>query len=249
MDTFFLQVVGIFQQINPELLLLSGFVICCVFMMLSLYFFGAIGLVCYSVVAVIVANIQVLKLGVFSLFNEPVALGTVVFTSLFVASDIITEHYGARTAKRAVYLGFLMQIFLVVSMLLVIAHPGGNGVDQVVQNGLEVLFTPSLRILVASLISFLVSQYVDINIFSALKAYHGRKKLWLRANISTLLSGLFDTFIFSFLAWMVLAPNPLSFNTVLVGFVGFSQVIRVMVSVISTPLLYLSYRLKPNEKI
>lgn len=247
MDTFFLQIVSIFQQINPELLLLLGFIICCIFMMLSFYCFGVIGLVCYSVVVVLIANIQVLKLGVFSLFNEPVALGTVVFTSLFVASDMITEHYGARMAKRAVYLGFLMQIFVVVSMLPVIAHPNGNGSDQVIQNGLEVLFTPSLRILIASLISFVVSQYIDINIFSALKAYHGKKKLWLRANVSTLLSGLFDTFIFSFLAWIVLAPNPLPFNTVLVGFVGFSQVIRVIVSFISTPLLYLSYRLKPHE--
>jgi uncharacterized integral membrane protein (TIGR00697 family) len=247
MDTFFLEIIGLLQQLGPELLLLAGFFVCCIFMMLSFYLFGATGLVCYSVVAVLIANVQVLKLGAFSFLDEPIALGTVVFTSLFVASDIITEHYGSGVAKRAIYLSFLMQIFLMISMLTVIAHPGGNAESQIVQNSLEVLFTPSLRILVASLISFVISQYVDINIFAAFKRYHGRKKLWLRANISTLLSGLFDTFIFSFLAWIVFAPSPLSFKTVLIGFVGFSQAVRMIVSVISTPLLYLSYRLKPNE--
>src|SRR3989338_4500955 len=247
MDDIFLEIIKALQQFSPELLLVFGFVICCVFMMLSLWFFGATGLVCYSVVAVLIANIQVLKLGTFSLFDEPVALVTVVFTSLFVASDILTEHYGARIAKRAVYLSFLLQIFLMVSMLPVIAHPVGSNVGDVVQNGLEALFTPSLRILVASLISFVISQYVDINIFSFLKSYHGKKMLWFRANVSTFFSGLFDTFIFSFLAWIVFASNPLPVATVLVGFIGFSQAIRVIVSIISTPLLYLSYRLKPHE--
>lgn len=247
MDNIFLEIIASLQQFSPELLLLFGFIICCIFMMLSLCFFGSTGLVCYSVVAVLISNIQVLKLGTFSLFNEPVALGTVVFTSLFVASDILTEHYGARVAKRSVYLSFLLQIFLMVSMLPVIAHPVGGNAGDIVQNGLEALFTPSLRILVASLISFVISQYVDINIFAFLKSYHGKKMLWFRANVSTFLSGLFDTFIFSFLAWVIFAANPLPIATVLIGFVGFSQAVRVIVSIISTPLLYLSYRLKPNE--
>lgn len=247
MDYLFLDIINSLKNLSPEFLLFIGFLVCCLFIILSLRFFGLIGLVCYSVIAVIVSNIQVLKLGKFSLFNEPVALGTIVFTSLFITSDIITEHYGAKNAKKSVLLGFFMQIFIIFTMLPVIAHPETLDKPSAVQNALETLFSPSLRILIASIFSFVISQYIDISIFSFFKKQHGQKLLWLRANVSTFISGLFDNVIFSLLAWIILAKEPLPLNTVILGFIGFSQAVRVIVSVVSTPLLYLSYKFKPNE--
>lgn len=248
MDSIFLEYTHNLKAIGPEFLLIIGFLVCCIFILFSLRFFGVIGLVCYSVIAVIISNIQVLKLGTFNLTNEPVALGTIVFTSIFVASDIITEHYDPSVARRAVFLGFIMQIFLMLSMVTVIAHPESTiHSPSLVQRSLETIFAPSFRILVASICSFLISQYIDISIFSYLKKRHGRNLLWLRSNASTLISGFCDTVIFSLLAWIVFSPDPLSINTVMIGFIGFSQATRVIVSIISTPLLYLSYRLKPRE--
>ncbi len=247
MDNFFANLIQTLALLSPEALLALGFFTCIVFILLSFRFFGAFGLVCYSVLAVTIANIQVLKLGVFSYMSEPIALGTVVFTTLFTTSDLITEHYGANLAKKTIYLTFLMQIFVMLSMLFVIAHPESGGQTSLVHTGLETLFTPSLRLLIASLIAFIISQHIDISIFAALKKRHGRNLLWLRGNVSSLISGLFDTFIFSILAWIVLAPNPLSFSTVLIGFIGFSQILRVFISILSTPLLYISYRLKPYD--
>lgn len=229
------------------MLLLLGFATCIVSILLSLRFFGAMGLVCYSVLAVAIANMQVLKLGIFSYIEEPIALGTVMFTTLFTSSDLITEHYGSNLAKKAIYLTFFMQIFVILSMLFVIAHPEPGYQKSAVQLGIEALFTPSLRLLIASLISFIISQHIDINIFAALKARHGKNLLWLRGNISCLVSGFFDTVIFSVLAWIVLAPTPLPISTVMVGFIGFSQILRIFISILSTPLLYISYRLKPHD--
>ena len=138
-----------------------------------------------------------------------------------------------------------MQVFVMLSMLVVIAHPEGQTTSKA-HAGLQTLFTPSLRLLVASVISFIVSQHIDISIFSSLKKRHGKNLLWLRTNASTLVSGLVDNFIFSVLAWIILAPDPISFMTVLIGFIGFSQGVRMFVSILSTPLLYLSYRLKKS---
>ncbi len=247
MDQFFVHSVQILGRLSPEILLCVGFFTCICFILFLFRFFGAIGLVCYSIAAVIIANIQVLKLGVFSWIEEPVALGTVVFSTLFTTSDLITEHYGPSLAKKTIYLSFVVQIFVMFSMLVVIAHPELGSSKSHVHQGLEVLFTPSLRLLLASLIAFVVSQHIDINIFSALKKLHGRNFLWLRGNVSVLISGFFDTVIFSLLGWIVFAKTPLPLNTVLIGFIGFSQVIRIFVSFLSTPLLYLSYRLKPND--
>jgi uncharacterized integral membrane protein (TIGR00697 family) len=140
-----------------------------------------------------------------------------------------------------------MQIFVILSMVLVIAHPEAGNNKTSIQVALEALFTPSLRLLIASLIAFIISQHIDICIFSALKKRHGKHLLWLRANASTLISGLFDTFVFSFLAWIIFAPTPLSMTTVLIGFIAASQALRAFISIFSTPLLYISYRLKPHD--
>lgn len=247
MDNFFATFIKTLELLSPEVLLIFGFFTCIVFILLAFYYFGAFGLVCYSVLAVTIANIQVLKLGVFSYTQEPIALGTVVFTTLFTTSDLITEHYGADLARKTIYLTFLMQIFVMLSMVFVIAHPESGGQISVVHQGLEALFTPSLRLLIASLMAFIISQHIDISIFAALKKRHGKNLLWLRTNASTLISGIFDTVIFSILAWIVLSPRPLPFTTVLIGFIGFSQILRAFVSIFSTPLLYLSYRLKPYD--
>ena len=247
MDSLFINLINALELFSPEVLLALGFFTCIAFILLAFRFFGALGLVCYSVLAVTIANMQVLKLGAFSYIDEPVALGTVMFTTLFTTSDLITEHYGADLAKKTIYLTFLMQIFVILSMVLVIAHPEAGNQKTSIQVALEALFTPSLRLLIASLIAFIISQHIDICIFSALKKRHGKHLLWLRANASTLISGLFDTVVFSILAWIVFAPTPLSMTTVLIGFIAASQALRAFISIFSTPLLYISYRLKPHD--
>ena len=247
MDSVFIESIKYLSTFSPELLLVLGFLICMISILIIFRCFGSHGLVCYSVVAVVIANLQVLKLGVFSYINEPVALGTILFTTLFTTSDLLTEHYGANLAKKTIYLTFVIQIFVMLSMLIVIAHPEIGGQTSEVQIGLQNLFTPSFRILIASIISFIISQHIDISIFAYLKKRHGKNRLWLRGNVSTLISGTVDTFIFSTLAWIILSPTPIAFTTVLIGFIGFSQVVRMLVSILSTPLLYLSYRIKNHD--
>jgi len=247
MDNFFLYFITILEHLSPEMLIVLGFFTCIASILLAFRYFGSLGLVCYSVLAVAIANMQVLKLGIFSYIDEPIALGTVMFTTLFTSSDLITEHYGPVLAKKTIYLTFSMQIFVILSMLFVIAHPEPGHHKSAVQLGIEALFTPSLRLLIASLISFVISQHIDISIFDTLKKRHGQKLLWLRGNVSCLVSGFFDTVILSVLAWIVLAPSPLPFSTVLVGFIGFSQALRIFISILSTPLLYISYRFKPHD--
>lgn len=80
--------------------------------------FGEAGLVAFVVIAIIGANIQVLKVVQFGVFGYPVALGTVLFASSFLATDILTEHYGRRAAQRAVLIGFASLALWTVIMIL-----------------------------------------------------------------------------------------------------------------------------------
>ena len=74
--------------------------LCLSIIMILLKIFGEIGLYIYTIVAIIVANIQVLKIVKFSFFSDPVALGTILFASTFLCTDILSEYYSKEKAKK-----------------------------------------------------------------------------------------------------------------------------------------------------
>ena len=67
--------------------------ICLLTILLLLKLFGEVGIFIYTVIAIISANIQVLKIVEFPFFSNPIALGTILFSSTFLATDILTEYY------------------------------------------------------------------------------------------------------------------------------------------------------------
>jgi uncharacterized integral membrane protein (TIGR00697 family) len=77
---------------------------------------------------------------------------------------------------------------------------------------------------------------------------HGRF-VWLRQNVSTALSGLLDNFIFALIAWVLLSPTPISFSLLMSSFVFASYVLRGIINIAATPIMYLSYRFLPKKRI
>ena len=109
------------------------------------------------------------------------------------------------------------------------------------------LFSPSLRILVASLIAYVCSQWLDILIFNRLRTLTNNKFVWFRQNVAMLMSGLFDTFIFSFLAWVLLSDAPISWHELFFTYVLSSQIIRFILNISFTPFMYMSYNCVSNR--
>ncbi len=233
------------------------FLLCAVAIFALLRFYGVFGLYVYNALAIVVANIQVLRLAQYSTFAEPVALGTVLFTTTFFVNDVITEHYGAEYAKKSVLLGFWSQLLLLAWMILGLGHPlpALNNASETIlsahNNHLAMLqiFTPSMRILIASLIAYYCSQYLDILIFNRMRLITQGKFLWFRQNIAMLISGVLDTFLFSFLAWMLFSPDPVSWHELIFSYVLSSQIMRFILNFSFTPLMYLSYRHVPAKAI
>ena len=71
--------------------------------------------------------------------------------------------------------------------------------------------------------------------------------LWFRLNVSTLLSGLLDNILFSVLAWVIFSPTPISIQSLVFTYILGTYVARVVVSITSTPIIYLSYKFFPKE--
>ena len=93
------------NTLSTELLWIIFLFFCFSSILIFLKIFGYIGLYIYSVIAVIAANIQVLKIVDFFYSPEPIALGTVLFASTFLCTDILSEYFGKEKARQNVLIG------------------------------------------------------------------------------------------------------------------------------------------------
>jgi uncharacterized integral membrane protein (TIGR00697 family) len=207
-------------------------------------FFKKEGLLVYIVIAVIVCNMQVLKAADFTFYSDPVALGTIVYASSFLASDAITEFYSVSYARKSVAISFVASIAVLIMMIIALGHK-----DIIINNpsdlyfkqnhdALRAIFTPNVAILTASLIAYGTSQLVDIHIFSRLKKI-STNKLWMRTFFSLAVSSLFDTVIFNFLAWKVFSPHYVSWHSLIFNYMIGGYILLLIVSFCNIPAMYL----------
>jgi hypothetical protein len=227
------------QQLPPEALTIVLFLVCGLVILLMMRFFGALGLIVYSIIAVIVSNLQVQTATQYSFFTEPIALGTIVFSSLFFVSGMMTEYYGKREAQRAVWLSFISMILVTIIMLITTGFKPSIGFEEA-HKAMCTLFIPAPAIIVASLIAYVLGQLNDIWIFGTLSRLTQTKLLWLRSLVATLIGSFLDNLIFSVLAWIVFAPTPLSWNTVIFTYVIGGYLIRVFVAFAGIPFVYIA---------
>ena len=99
---FFISLTSYLGMLNTFVLWLIMLFFCFFSILIFLKLFGIVGLYVYSALAVIVGNIQVLKQVDFFYSPEPVALGTVLFASTFLCTDILSEYFGREKANKNV---------------------------------------------------------------------------------------------------------------------------------------------------
>lgn len=206
--------------------------------------FKLTGLYIYAVIGIIAANIQVLKATLLPIFDDPIPLGGVVFTSLFLVSDIITELYGKKEANQSIWIGFLSYlIFSIIMIFTVGIRPletePGNQAFLDTHNAMYILFTPSIYILISSLIAYATSMWTDIFIFHCLKLAFKERMLWLRTIVSSSIGILVDTVVFSTFAWVIFKIMPISIEAVINTYMMGSIKMRFILIVLSIPFFYL----------
>lgn len=165
-------------------------------------------------------------------FGLPITLGTALYVTIFLATDVLTENYGKKaaidTARLSVFALILFQIYL---QAIRIADPAAD--VQSLSDAMDVVFTASLRIVAAGLVVYYLAQRLDIALYDFLKRRSGENGLWLRNNASTLISQFFDTFAFAFLAFYGVFDGWLALAAVAYG-------VKAFVIIVDTPFAYLS---------
>jgi queuosine precursor transporter len=206
------------------------------------HFFSKEGIFTFIILSTIVANIQTLKAIDIIGFQSPIAMGTILFTTSFLATDILVEFYGREQAQKAIWLGFSATLILNIFMLLTLCtRPSIFGTEQYYQahNAMETLFSPALAIFSASLIAYLVSQYTDVVLFSWMKRLTQARFLGLRISAATLVSTLLDHILFSVLAWKVFYPLPLTLSTFFTTYILGASLLRIILTGAHAPFIYL----------
>jgi len=227
-------------------------------LLLMMRFFAAAGLYIFIVIMIVAANIEVLKVVQFSLMVHPIALGTIFFAAAFWAVDVLTEYYGAQVARKAILIGFMGSLLMLMCMILGLGFKPLSPAQIIkfhlseapqIQNSLLSIFNSTPALLLASLTSYLISQFTEVWIFKRIRQITGSKWLWFRGNVSTLLAAILDSIIFNILAWRILTTHPLPWPVLFYTYMLAAYVIRVLASVLGTPAVYLArYALTPEAK-
>lgn len=121
-------------------------------------------------------------------------VGVISFPITFIVTDLVNEYFGAKGIRYITLLGMVMIGVENVLFQVGIATTAAS-FSPVTDEAFQMVFGASSRIIVGSLVAYLIGQFVDIALFLALRRATQGRHLWLRATGSTLGSQFFDTFL------------------------------------------------------
>ena len=162
------------------------------------------------------------------------SVGILPYPITFLITDLISEIYGKIAANRVVTAGIFASFFS-MGILLIADYVPAMESSPVDNATFTQVFSLSPLAVLASMIAYLLAQFVDIRIYHFWKKLTNGKMLWLRNNFSTFASQFLDTFsVGCLLSVFGVLPWDLFFGLVLSGFI-----FKVIVALLDTPLLYL----------
>lgn len=169
--------------------------------------------------------------------------GVVLFPLAYILDDVLTEVYGYRYARRAIWTAFAVMLLAIVSFAAVIWLPPAAEYTNQEAFAAVLGFLP--RIAAASLLAFVAGSLLNSFVLAKLKVRTKGRKLWLRLIGSTVFGASLDTTIFCLVAFGGEMSAERMFNYILVG-IG----LKLMVEIALLPLTYqVVARLKHRESV
>ncbi len=202
-----------------------------VFTLLAAYFgkkFGSNYLIGLYVALMITMNALGSKLITFLGFQANV--GLILISASFLVSDILCEFYGKKKAVHAVWIGIIGMIFFLLTSLLAVAWTPAEAFKH--QTAYALLFGTSGRLAIAQIVANLIAQNHDVFAYYFWKKKTKGKHLWLRNNLSTIVSQIISTIIFFTIAfYSIYDIIPIIIGTIIV---------KILISILDTPFIYLA---------
>jgi queuosine precursor transporter len=218
-----------------------------VFLVLSGLFLGTLGMLN------ILSISRFVNIFTWGDFAVTVAVGALPYPLTFLCTDLISELYGKERANQVVWVGLLLNGWVLLIVWLGGLLPGFEPLDpvtgQIVRDAagrLPVFFeirNLTFGAVTASMAAYLTAQFVDVYLFHFWKELTNGKHLWLRNNGSTLISQLVDTvavvLITHFLAGVLPIDATQSLWPQLMRFIGYGYVFKLVAALLDTGPFYL----------
>lgn len=183
----------------------------------------------------------------FGIYTFEISAGIIPYPITFLVTDIISEIYGKKKANSVVLSGLIASIFVLAIVMVANKVPATDW-SPVNDTVFSSVFGLTGIAVGASMLAYLLAQFVDIRIFHFWKKLTKGKHLWLRNNASTFSSQLVDTA--TVLLLLCFAGGIAWEKFWILLFNGF--LFKVIMALIDTPILYLAVgliRKKMNLKV
>jgi uncharacterized integral membrane protein (TIGR00697 family) len=166
------------------------------------------------------------------------SIGILPWPIVFLTTDLINDYFGKEGVKKLSYITAALIAYAFIVLFFAITIPVASGISPVTDEQFQAVFGQSMWIIVGSITAFLISQLIDVYIFSYFKKRTGNKKIWLRATGSTVVSQLFDSFIVLGIAFWL--PGKINTETYISsGLTGYT--FKLGTAILLTPLIYLGH--------
>lgn len=183
----------------------------------------------------------------FTLFGQSglgfnLTCGVLLWPLEFVMTDIVNEYYGPKAVRRISFTAVILIAYAFLMYFVAIGVPAAdfwrpinisNGIPDM-QAAFSGIFGQGMRIIIGSIVAFLVSQIVDVTVFHRIKRATGEKHVWLRSTGSTLVSQLIDSYIVLFIAF----SGVFTWQQIL-AFGIMNYIYKATMAIVLTPVIYL----------
>lgn len=159
--------------------------------------------------------------------------GFIVFPLTYVIGDVLSEVYGFKAARRAIFLGFSMNALAALAFWVTVYLPAADFYTN--QEHFENIVGAYTQLIVAGLAGFIVGQTINAWVVVAIKERTKEKHLWARLVGSTFAGQLGDTLVFC-----AIAASAIGINTFgdFVTYTALGWVYKTAVEVIMLPITY-----------
>jgi len=190
---------------------------------------------------------KVMPIGTIGSFHLVAGVAIFVMPLLFTSVDVIVEVFGKERARSVVRTGLLI-VGLQILTAVFFTHLPATAFSQHKEAAYDTIFGTSIRLGLASILAFATSELLDIAIFARLRQRMQGRALWLRNNVANFLSQLVDSTVFLTVAFYSLDRGFGVNAKFLIGLILPYYVVRVLFSILETPLVYLGVRWLKSAK-
>lgn len=181
------------------------------------------------VMALLISNLVATKLIAFgSIITDG---GAILFPLTYIIDDVLTEVYGYKYARRAIWTGFVMMIVAIGVFTAVRYMPAAP--EYTNQSAYEAVLGYFPRIVAASLAAYLTGSFINSFILAKLKVKMAGKKMWVRLIGSTFVGELLDTTVFGLVAFYGILHGSDMIKFILIGWI-----FKTSVEIILLPVSY-----------